>query len=312
MDQPLVRTSLIFTSAMVGGVVSPLAGVPLPLDKLIEGLFAHHDAIQRKKLKAFGHSMAEELAVIGPKENGTRNAVCLTIETAIQRFPISHGRLAELNLDPDKATAELAPHLDFAAPSDRTELEHWCKTLIHRFYEKLPRHSDILAEMLPDLWAVVLRRQAEQDRKLDRIIEQNRRQLELLEQEKGIPHAALLGHLVKLGADERIEQAQVTAFLERFATEFVTLREQWTREINADPGVAAAREEALALLNTGDLDGARRLFRTTRERMRAAAGEGPRGSDAARRRSVGGPDRPPLPRRRHPPRRGRRPHCLRP
>jgi tetratricopeptide (TPR) repeat protein len=268
MDQPLVRTSLIFTSALLGGVFSPLAGVSLPLDKLVEGLFAQHDANQRKKLKAFGQSMAEELAIIGPREEGTHNAVCLTIETAIQRFPISHRRLVELNLDPDKATAELAPRLAFATPSERTELKNWCERLIRTFYDKLPRHAHILAEMLPDIWAVVLQRQAEQDRKLDTIIEQNKRQLELLEQEKGIPHAALLGHLVKLGADERIEQVQVPAFLERFATEFVTLREQWTRASNADPGIAAAREEALALLNTGDLDGARQLFRTTRARIR--------------------------------------------
>ena len=112
MDQPLVRTSLIFTSARVGSVVSPLAGVPLPLDKLVEGLFAQHDAGQRRKLKAFGASMAEELAVIGPEDEGTRNAVCLKIETAIQRFPISHRRLVELNLDPDAATAGVAAASD--------------------------------------------------------------------------------------------------------------------------------------------------------------------------------------------------------
>lgn len=102
----------------------------------------------------------------------------------------------------------------------------------------------------------------------EELLAQNRRLIELLEQEKGIPHAALINHLIRLGADERIEQAAVPAFLERFADEFVKLREQLMRQGNADPSIGAAREEALAFLETGDLEGARRLFRTTRERIR--------------------------------------------
>ena len=270
LAEALLRTCGYFTAALVGrlGGVAAGIGVALPLDALLGHIFSTAEASERERARQFCQCLADELAVIGPKDEGTRSAVCSTIEAALQRTRLTHRRLVELNLDPDAAMRQVAAKLDFATPSERTELEDWCKRLIRAFYDKLPRHAHILAEMLPDLWAVLLQRQAEQDRKLDKIIEQNKRQLELLEQEKGIPHAALLGHLVKLGADERIEQVQVPAFLERFATEFVTLREQWTRASNADPGIAAAREEALALLDTGDLDGARQLFRTTRARIR--------------------------------------------
>jgi tetratricopeptide (TPR) repeat protein len=105
----------------------------------------------------------------------------------------------------------------------------------------------------------------------DELLALNRRQIELLEQEKGIPYKALAAHLVRLGADPAIDQAEVPRFLERFAEEFVTLREQW--QTQTAPEIDATREAALALLEEGDLDGARDLLREARQQIRAARQE---------------------------------------
>jgi hypothetical protein len=149
-DKSLLRGAILFTAGLVGGAMPVVA---LPLDKLIEGFFAHHDAHQRQKLRQFAEAMAEELAVVGPANEGTRAAVCMKIEAALRRCPISYGRLVELNLDPAAATDELARHLDFATQSERVELEANCRNLIRRYYAKLPGHAHILAEMLPDCGA---------------------------------------------------------------------------------------------------------------------------------------------------------------
>jgi len=266
----LLRTCGLFTAALVGrlGGVAAGIGVALPLDALLDYVFSKVEVGERERARQFCHCLADELAVIGPKDEGTREAVCRAIEPAIMKAGITHRRLVELNLDPDAAMHEVAAKLAFANSADRIELEDWCRRLIRCFYDKLPRHAHILAELLPDLWAVVLQRQAAQDRKLDTIIEQNNRQLELLEQEKGIPHAALIAHLQRLGADPAIKQADVPAFLERFAAGYVETREQLTRPSNADPSLSAAREEAMALLDAGDLAGARQVFRRALDQRR--------------------------------------------
>jgi tetratricopeptide (TPR) repeat protein len=105
----------------------------------------------------------------------------------------------------------------------------------------------------------------------DEILDYHRRQIALLEREKGIPHNALVAHLVRLGADPAIDQAEVPRFLERFAEEFVTLREQWQAQTGAE--IDATREAALALLDEGDLDDARDLLREARQQLRAVRQE---------------------------------------
>jgi tetratricopeptide (TPR) repeat protein len=105
----------------------------------------------------------------------------------------------------------------------------------------------------------------------DELLAMNRRQIELLQQEKGIPHKALVAQLVRLGADPAIDQFDVPTFLERFAEEFVTLREQWQAQTGTE--VDATREAALALLDERDLYGARDLLREARQQLRAVRQE---------------------------------------
>ena len=105
----------------------------------------------------------------------------------------------------------------------------------------------------------------------EQLLAGNERMIQLLEQEKGIPRAALISHLVRLGADPAIEQAEVPRFLEHFAEDFVTLREKWQAQTGAE--IDATREAALALLDEGDLGGARDLLREARQQLRAVRQE---------------------------------------
>src|SRR5262249_23763342 len=46
----------------------------------------------------------------------------------------------------------------------------------------------------------------------------------ILQREKGIPRAALVGHLVRLGARDDIADEEIPKFLERFANEFPAIQ----------------------------------------------------------------------------------------
>jgi tetratricopeptide (TPR) repeat protein len=83
----------------------------------------------------------------------------------------------------------------------------------------------------------------------------------------GVPPAALQAQLARLGEID-VPAEQIPAKLETFVTEFLKLKEDLARKTNADPEVAEARAQALALLNAGDLDGARAAFVAMRTRVR--------------------------------------------
>jgi tetratricopeptide (TPR) repeat protein/pimeloyl-ACP methyl ester carboxylesterase len=99
------------------------------------------------------------------------------------------------------------------------------------------------------------------------LLEQNASMIAMLQRDKGIPRAALVGHLVRLGARNDIPDEEIPKFLERFADEFPTIREQLQRITNDDPEVAAVRRQAAELLDAGNLDGAKVLLAMTRCRI---------------------------------------------
>src|SRR5262249_10974945 len=89
----------------------------------------------------------------------------------------------------------------------------------------------------------------------------------ILQRDKGIPRAALVGHLVRLGARDDIADEEIPKFLERFANEFPAIQEQLRRITNDDPEVVTVRKRAADLLDAGDLDGAKALLAKARARI---------------------------------------------
>jgi hypothetical protein len=268
-DRHLLRGAILFTGALAGGA---MPGVALPLDKLIDGLFAHRDAQQRQKLRQFAEAMAEELAVVGPAHEGTRAAVCLKIEAALRRCPLSYHRLVELNLDPAAATDELAHHLDFATKSERVELEAHCRNLIRRYYNKLPGHAHILAEMLPELWRVVLRRLNDLQELVATLAanDADRRRLQAqvdqMRADGDILDRAILTLLQDVG--ERIgDRSQYPDQLRRAGERYQELLAEAERPRNLPPEFEAVRREAAALIREGRLDEADARLASLRQEM---------------------------------------------
>ncbi len=146
--------------------------------------------------------------------------------------------------DPGLAGARPLPidgdHLTLCKPKDRTsEIYVQMAAFIERRYE---------------------RPKAPGEEKLDIIIKQNAATLDWLQREKGIPRPALVGHLVRLGARDDIADEEIPEFLERFANEFPAIQEHLRRITNDDPEVLAVRKQAAALLDAGNLDGAKALL----------------------------------------------------
>ena len=161
--------------------------------------------------------------------------------------------------DPGLAGARPVPidgdHLTLCKPKDRT--------------------SDIYLQVVAFIERRFERPKAPGEEKLDALAEGQRTLLEksdsiitLLQREKGIPRAALVGHLVRLGARDDIADEEIPKFLERFASEFSAIQEQLRRITNDDPEVLAVRKKAADLLDAGNLDGAKALLAEARVRIR--------------------------------------------
>ena len=87
--------------------------------------------------------------------------------------------------------------------------------------------------------------------------------------DKGVPAAPLRAVLERLGEGE-VPVEEIAARLAAKAEEYLTLRQQWSRVADTHPDVSAVRQEAFALLEKGELDAARELIGTARERLRRA------------------------------------------
>ncbi|WP_420127933.1 tetratricopeptide repeat protein [Longimicrobium sp.] len=86
--------------------------------------------------------------------------------------------------------------------------------------------------------------------------------------EKGVPAAALRSILEKLG-ESGVQDSEILTRLSTKADEYRALREQLSRLAKSTPNASVALSEGNQLLNTGDLDGARRLFADARAALRA-------------------------------------------
>jgi len=104
--------------------------------------------------------------------------------------------------------------------------------------------------------------QVTQDAKLDAL-------LQAMSAEKGVPVAPLRQILERLGELE-VPNERIAERLDAWAGEYLSLREKWLQVAESALDVATVKAEALALIDIGDFDGARRLFGGAREKVRAA------------------------------------------
>ena len=119
--------------------------------------------------------------------------------------------------------------------------------------------------------AAAERRHAELLRGQEDLLRSNQQLMAAVGREKGVPHAALQALLARMG-EAGVPEAAVEARLRAKADEYVSLRSELARPPGgggARPEAAAARARAQALLDAGDLDGARAVLAEGRGRLRA-------------------------------------------
>ncbi|HEU4562035.1 MAG TPA: tetratricopeptide repeat protein [Longimicrobium sp.] len=93
--------------------------------------------------------------------------------------------------------------------------------------------------------------------------------MEMVAAKKGVEPATLRAILERMG-EAGVPDEQIPARLEAKADEYLALREQWAKVGEATPDVEAVRRDAMALIDAGDLDGARYLFADARGALRVA------------------------------------------
>lgn len=89
--------------------------------------------------------------------------------------------------------------------------------------------------------------------------------LDNLSDEKGVPKAAMLAHLEKLGATPDIDASDIPRFLERFSEEYLLVRQRLLTLDIEDEQLGAIRREAASALEQGDAQTARQVLRSARE-----------------------------------------------
>lgn len=109
--------------------------------------------------------------------------------------------------------------------------------------------SDIYVQVAAFIERRFERPKASEEAKLDALSESQRILLQksdaimtLLQRQQGMPRAALVNLLVRLGARDDIADEDIPKFLERFANEFSAIQEQLRRITNDHPEVLAVRK----------------------------------------------------------------------
>ena len=109
----------------------------------------------------------------------------------------------------------------------------------------------------------------------DELKEEFKKVSDQIADQKGIPAASLQAVLEKLG-EKGVAEHEIPARLHAAADQLIELRAQLAKLTNDRPELAVIREQALALIDEGDLDGARAKLNQGREAARASREEASR------------------------------------
>lgn len=116
--------------------------------------------------------------------------------------------------------------------------------------------------------AAAERRHAELLRGQEELLRSNQQLLATVARERGIPRATLQAVLARMG-EAGVPEEAVEARLRAKADEYILLQAELARRPSDRPYAAAARAKAQALLDQGDLDGARAALAEGRGHLRA-------------------------------------------
>ncbi|MBR1129498.1 hypothetical protein [Bradyrhizobium iriomotense] len=100
------------------------------------------------------------------------------------------------------------------------------------------------------------------------LVAQNDKLIDLLQREKGVPRAALVTQLIRLGARPDISESEIPTFLQKFAGDYLAIQSQLNQSGNDHQQVAAARRHASELLAAGRDEEAQEVLRQKRSQMR--------------------------------------------
>ena len=124
-----------------------LAGVALPLDRLVDQVFHLKDARERRRLKTLCECLEADLAHdLG--DPGTHEAARLQAETLLSRFGLKDEDFARLGLD-EKEAANAVVGEDRIPAIDRAELEPRVRRILACFYRRLATHARTFPDLLP-------------------------------------------------------------------------------------------------------------------------------------------------------------------
>ena len=147
------KVAVLGVGALLGtwGGVKLLGNAALPLGDLFDAVLAGRDGNTRRALGRLCDALADDLKRTVPGDDGTREAVRLCAEQILSRFGLSDAEFAELGLDARLAAESVLNRYRFLNEAEQREFEEPVRLMLTAFYERLPRHAALLAELTPEI-----------------------------------------------------------------------------------------------------------------------------------------------------------------
>ena len=157
-----VKFAVLGVVALVGSAshLELMIGLALPLKEMTEIAFSFYEGKKKKRLRDLCFCIADEVLAIFPPGASNMQAALSQAEWYISKHGVSDREFAELGLDPEKAADTVLKRQKLTRP-DEIEIGESTRKLLVCFYDCLPRHPELLQDLLPDIWRALFRSQKE-------------------------------------------------------------------------------------------------------------------------------------------------------
>jgi hypothetical protein len=260
------RTALIgiarLSSAALGATPEAVLAAAVP--DAIRSLFGRGD--EARRAHAFAVEVAGVMAVaVGEgADPGTVESARLAASEALARHGLTDGQVVALDLDPGRAARAVMDRVRFSA-DERAEIAPLVERALVAFYRAITTRQATFPEFMPAIHAEMLRRSRSAEEAAER---RHREVMAAIARDKGVPIPPLLDVLCRLGHAE-VAPEQIPSLLEAAAERLRELEERLAQPSNDRPEIQAARAEARALIDAGELDRAEAVLREARAGLRA-------------------------------------------
>ncbi|MCB2056086.1 MAG: tetratricopeptide repeat protein, partial [Geminicoccaceae bacterium] len=146
-----VTIAVLGVAALLGqsGSLALLAGIAVPLDRMIDLVFERHDRHRRQRLRTLCGCLADELDRMVPADADTREAVRLEAERLLDRFGPSDKAFVEHHgMKAGSVADALLGHTSWSK-LDLMENETSLRRVLTCFYDRLPVQAELFADLLP-------------------------------------------------------------------------------------------------------------------------------------------------------------------